>query len=127
VLLEYLRLYECALTERYYYLFSDSIRERALLSEAESKELTWNQTGEEYYDQLKKILLELNTARPTLERAIALHLDKVRLHALIGEIDCLVRASKDLRIATALGAEAAACFPRVQDAKSPLRDLTEEE
>lgn len=126
VLLEYLRLYECALTERYFYLFSDAIRERAVLAEAEGKEFDWNRVFREYFDQDRKIRMELATARPVLNRVIALHLDSGNLQALKGEIECLKRASQDIRIAAALSAEAAACLPRAQDAKGPLRDLLEE-
>lgn|GEM_PF-2319790 len=126
VLLEFLRLYECTLTERYFYLYSDVIRERALLAEEEGKELTRHQITVEDADQKRKIQMELDTARLTLERVIALHLDRAKLHAINGEIECLERASKDIRIATALSAETAACLPRIQDAKSPLRDLAEE-
>jgi len=120
VLLEYLREYECALVERYFYLFSDAIAEQGV--QTGNVAFHWNEVFEAYFKQYPLIRSELQSARPALHRTITLLHGNKSMHRISREVQCLYRASKDIRNAFALGAETAACFPRVQDAKDPLRD-----
>lgn len=127
VLLEYLRLYECTLQERASQLpvFAlMEVREKAI---AENKPLTSipvvSVTPEESR-QLKLISSEMALARPSLHRTLLFLASTMRLGSLGSEMDCLERASADLRNTLGLAAETSACLPRIWDARGALRNST---
>ena len=133
VLLEYLRTYECALTERRQFLSTkvrDDMRIHGslknnildLISFITSEESAFDK---EYEDQRSKIENELAISRPTLNRALRIVSGIGKMHTLEAEIECFQRASLDLRNSFALGAETASCLPRVWDAQDSLRDFKE--
>ncbi len=123
VLLEFLRTYECALAERYFFLFGDVIKELQDVFSRNDAELGWRHVMEELAEQERKIREEISVARPALERALTFASGKDRLGALNMEAECFYRSTLDLRNGLGAAAEAAACFPRVQDVKDPLRDM----
>ena len=125
VLLEYLRAYECALAERFLYIPAEVKTEeqrRAAQPDGmkmpQIPELTIISVG-----QMRQTLEEIAIARPTLMRALTFTSGLDRLGSLPGEVECLQRASIDIRNALALAADAGACFPRIWEAKDPLRDI----
>jgi len=125
VLLEFLRAYECALEERLYFLHPDALNEleSKLKAEGQMTETTLTQLLEETTEEDRIIAQELTTARATLNRSLAVLAGMNRLLPLHTELQCIERASIDIRNALALGAEAAACLPRIWNARDPLRDL----
>lgn len=66
---------------------------------------------------------ELATAEPALERVLTLMSADHRTAGLKTELQCLLRASTDLRNALALFSEAAACVGRLWDAQGIVRDF----
>ncbi|MFH0851196.1 MAG: hypothetical protein V1876_00400 [Candidatus Peregrinibacteria bacterium] len=127
VLLEFLRAYECALEERLYFLYPDAMKEleSKLEAQGEPTDITLGGLIMEVSEEDRTIAKELVTARPTLNRAIAVVAGLSRLLPLHTELRCIERASLDIRNALALGAEAAACLPRIWNARDPLRDLSQ--
>lgn len=125
VLLEFLRAYECALVERLYFLYPDALNEleSKLEEEGQPLEITLSLLAAEAADEDRTIMQELATARPTLHRSLAVLAGLDRLLPLNNELQCIERASLDIRNALALSAEAGACLPRIWNAKDPLRDL----
>jgi len=125
VLLEFLRGYECALEERLYFLHPDALNElKSILEEnGESTDVDLSQLATEVSEEDMTIATELATARPTLNRSLAVLAGLSRLLPLHTELQCVERASIDIRNALALGAEAGSCLPRIWNAKDPLRDL----
>jgi hypothetical protein len=123
VLLEFLRTYECALTERYFFLFGDVTKEmREIYTRKDNDDLLWSEVIREFVEQYRKIGFELAVARPAMHRVLTVTSGRGRLSGLDMEAECFYRATMDLRNAMSLAAEASACFPRVQDVKDPLRD-----
>ncbi len=116
VLLEHLRTYECALQKRNLHLSS------SVLNELSVNRAPVDNTArfDEETDQRTKMNHELRVARPTLERTLTLLGREWRTRQATADMYCLQAISLDLRNAVALGAEAAACFPRVWDARNPL-------
>ncbi|MDD5103013.1 MAG: hypothetical protein PHX93_01285 [Candidatus Peribacteraceae bacterium] len=125
VLLEYLRAYECALEERLYFLHPDAMKEleSKLEAKGESTDILLGGLIAEVAEEDRIIAQELVTARPTLNRSLAVLAGLSRLLPLHTELQCIERASIDIRNALALGAEAGSCLPRIWNAKDPLRDL----
>lgn len=130
VLLEYLRVYECSLARRSQFLPIDVHTEQGLtetLSDGSTHTvMRQGELTEESARQGEVIARELRTARPALERTLALIGTIDRLRPLSTEVECLKRASLDLRNALGLTAEAASCMPKIWDARGSLRDLTGE-
>lgn len=129
VLLEYLRVYECALHERERFLIPTVQDEKETVETDDDGKKTGTIATSELVDekdrQQKILTEELLTARPALERTIAFLGIIDRLRPLTAELECLKRASLDLRNVTGLTAEAASCMPKIWDARGSLRDLTE--
>ncbi|MDD5041126.1 MAG: hypothetical protein PHX87_00385 [Candidatus Peribacteraceae bacterium] len=125
VLLEFLRAYECALQERLYFLHQDAIKtlENASSAQGQDTAITLTQLITQVSEEDETIARELAVARPTLNRSLAVLAGLSRLLPLHTELQCIERASLDIRNALALGAEASACLPRIWNAKDPLRDL----
>lgn len=124
VLLEYLRSYECALQERLYFLHPDAQTELQFLLGNPEEGISLDKLVSEVSKEDRIIARELPTARLTLNRALAVLAGLSRLLPLHTELQCIERASLDIRNAIALGAETSACLPRIWNAKDPLRDLT---
>ncbi len=116
VLLEYLRTYECALRHRAQFLpvliATGATMERSALLK-------------ENVRQRSIIDRELSTARPALDKTIAFLGGIDRLRPLSAELECLKRASLDLRNTFGNFAGAAQCLPKIWDARGSLRDLAE--
>lgn len=66
---------------------------------------------------------QLLTAGPALERVLALMSADHRTAALKTELQCILRASTDLRNTLALFSEATACIGRLWDAQGVFRDF----
>ena len=129
VLLEFLRVYECALADHNFFLPMDVIQER-FEDEAAGGPLPFIIANFRFEDLLKEmgrrrrvIEEEIATARPTLERALVIVSSVIRFSFLDAELECLQRASLDLRNSLALAADASVCMPKGWDVKDPLRDL----
>lgn len=118
VLLEYLRLYECALNERVRAL---PVTVQQDLGPATSFDLS--PFTSEILRQQTSIQRELSVARPALHRTLRYLGGSERLRAIGTEFQCLERASLDIRNVLGLAAEASACMPRIWDARTSLRDL----
>lgn len=122
VLLEYLRVYECALNDR-----SEFLPNAVIEDEGEQSEDQWvigsSQFLREGPKQEDLIAQELLTARKALDRTLSFLGGIDRLRPLDLELECLKRASLDLRNTLGLTAEAASCMPKIWDARSTLRDL----
>lgn len=125
VLIEYLRVYECALLE--YSAFEAPLIVKEKTQEAGPggilQAYTYAKLLVDLLERAAVILSELKTARPTLYYTLNLISSYDRLRPLQAEIECVQRASLDIRNMTALTAEASACLPRVWSTKDPLRDL----
>jgi hypothetical protein len=127
VLLEYLRVYECSLAERSFFLpveiRNEELERRALLPGGLGANPLWyTDLFRMTFEQLTTIIEEFETARPTLERALSLAGTLNLARHFSDDIECLQRASLDIRNALALSADTAACMPRIWNAKDPLRD-----
>lgn len=121
VLQEYLRTYECALQEKRYFLPTS----RQSSSSSQGPELGYGRFVSEEQDDASVISRELASARPLLERTLSIVGGMDRLQPLSLDIECIRRASLDLRNTLGLTAEAAACMPRAWDVRGSLRDLKE--
>ncbi|MEI8229870.1 MAG: hypothetical protein WCG83_01910 [Candidatus Peregrinibacteria bacterium] len=131
VLQEYLRIYECALKERQYYLALDAQKwtadqqARATLGDTSAEvQMTLGSLGLEMSKQNAVIERELLLARPLLNRTLTVIAGLDRLLPLDASLQCIERASLDIRNAAGLAAEAGSCFPRISNSKDPLRDLS---
>lgn len=122
VLLEYLRTYECALQEKRYFLPTS----QQSSSSSSGPQIGYGRFVNEEQDDASVISRELATARPLLERTLSIVGGMDRLQPLSLDIECIRRASLDLRNTLGLTAEAAACMPRAWDVRGSLRDLKEE-
>jgi len=124
VLLEYLAGYECALWERRYFIstkvLSDELDIRNFLTLTPLQ--IWD-TLKEVDDQRTKIDRELVTARKIMNKTLVYLSGFTRLSQLDKELQCLQRASLDLRNVFSVAAESSSCLPRIWGAKDPLRDI----
>ncbi len=123
VLLELLRVYECALIERFL-IFGETLKETQDIYSELSETLWIYNYSQKLGAQWRKIGNELTVSRPTMNRALYLLSKTGNTQPLEDEIFCIYQASMDIRTAFTLGGEAAACMPRIQDAKDPLRDIS---
>lgn len=122
VLLEFLRIYECALKDRenfiYVYVESDHRRQQSHVQTYEERNVIAR-------SEQALLETELKTARPTLEKALQVVTGHNRLSQLDAELQCLQRASLDVRNAFSLAADTSSCLPRVWNAKDVLRNLSD--
>lgn len=129
ILLEYLRVYECSLLQRGQFLNVFILREQGTITtQPDGTDIQSMPSAELTAEQAKEremITHELLTARPALERTLAFIGGIDRLRPLSAELECLKRASLDLRNVTGLLAEASSCMPKMWDARGSLRDLPE--
>ncbi|TSC80514.1 MAG: hypothetical protein G01um101425_168 [Candidatus Peregrinibacteria bacterium Gr01-1014_25] len=111
VLLEFLRTYECSMTE--YQL------EKQLQQSGESTAVFVLRANSER----RTMREELQVARAAVGQTLVMLGGIGRLNPLLREFLCLERASIDLRNGLGLVAEASACLPRAWDARGTVRDL----
>lgn len=130
VAFEVLRSYECALFERRSTMISQVADELTFeklggissVSTGIDQAISFFDVSAEYLDQYNKINEELKIARPALEQTMRLINGNERTKILEAEVDCLQRASLDLRNVTSLAAEANACLPRIWNSRDVYRD-----
>ena len=133
VLLEYLRIYECALMEFDTFLYYDTYKEEAdeprEEDDGDSSFISFflSDLLEESAKRAGIINHERTIARKTLNRVLTLITTAERLRPLEAELECMQRMSLDMRNAASLTAEASSCLPRVWNAKDVLRDYPEED
>jgi len=131
VLLEFLRIYECALFDQNFhpYLVMDIIREKFEAAAGGGpmsfvlEDFVFEDLEREIIYRKRIIEQELATARPALERALVVVSSLTRLSPIDVELECLQRASLDLRNGLGLAADASICMPKGWDVKDSLRDL----
>lgn len=115
VLLEYVRVYECALNER-----------KNFLDVILPKEMNSTDTNVVYPEKAtEKAIIDHESAlaRPALDATLAILSGQDRLRPLALDIECLKRTSLDIRNILGLISQASMCLPRVRDARGSLRDL----
>lgn len=125
VLLEYLRIYECALMEFGEFLEFDSAKEE--ISKPNFLEMYLDELALESVERSAIIQEERVIARSTLHRVLSLIGNFGRMRPLEAELECTQRLSLDIRNIAALTAETSACLPRIWNAKDALRDYKEED
>lgn len=122
VLLEYLRTYECSLQEKKYFLYLSPLEQESGASSEPAKDLPLGDYVTQVTEESEIIERELASARPILERTLTLAGGLDRFRPLAMDVECINRASLDLRNVLGLTAEASACMPRIWDARGSLRD-----
>lgn len=123
VLLEHLRVYECALKERKKFLIQE-VQTDLDKNPDVSKPVTRPQVLTQTDKEQKQINDELVAARAALNRTLTIIGSLDRLRPISLELECIQRASLDLRNAFGLAADATACLPRIWDTRGSLRDLS---
>lgn len=119
VLLEFLRIYECALKIHRDFLDINIVNDNALRS---LLPFDLGQFGAEHKRRKQIIETELLIARSALERILMTTGSLDRLWPFLLDLECIERASLDLRNVTGLVSESASCMPRLWDARGSLRD-----
>jgi hypothetical protein len=125
VLLEYLRIYECALMEFDEFRYFDTTQEE--YSKPGVKDFFISDLMEETLRRESIIRRERIIARKTLHRVLSIIGTFGRLRPLEAELECTQRLSLDIRNIAALTAETSSCLPRSWNAKDALRDFEEKE
>jgi hypothetical protein len=118
VLLEFLRVYECSMNERKASL-------PIYIQRAGGAALEHGELNKKQSEEVRTMDEELTIARASLERTLALVGGYDRLRPLALDIECIKRASLDMRNVLGLAADASACLPRIWDARQSLQDLAE--
>lgn len=119
VLLEFLRIYECALKNHRNFLDINVIKESPLFS---NLPLHWQEFGAEHQRRQFVIQQELRIARSALERILFTIGSLDRLRPFLLDLECIERASVDLRNVLGLVSEGSTCLPRIWDTRGSLRD-----
>lgn len=128
VLLEYLRVYECALMEFDEFLYFDTTIEMGREDPSLGMfDIFMSDLMVEGQERAGLIAKERATARKILQRVLKLIGAFERLRPIEAELECMQRLSLDIRNVSALTAEASACLPRTWNAKDSLRDFPEED
>ncbi len=126
VLLEYLRVYECSLSERRNFLSTIVAKEFATAPTTAPNTLQQRIDYNETTDEQRRIIdYETAIARTTLNKTLIIVGGQDRLRPLGLDIECLKRVSLDIRNIMGLLSQASACMPRIRDARGSLRDLPE--
>lgn len=123
VLLEHLRVYECALKERKKNLMQE-VRTDLDNNPDVPKPVTMSQVLNQTSKEQKQIGDELVAARVALNRTLTIIGSLDRLRPISLELECIQRASLDLRNVLGLAADTTACLPRMWDTRGSLRDLS---
>lgn len=118
VLLEHLRVYECSLSEWNRFSFGSQVAGSSSSSVGTRIDTSFHRQAREQ----KLIQNELSIARPSLHRTLSYVGSALRLHPLSQNMDCLVRASADLRNVLGLAAETSMCLPRTWDVRQTLQN-----
>ncbi len=116
VMLEFLRVYECSMNEHLEYL--------PVTTRSGTNIGLWDLTMRSVNDGAT-ISRERIVARESLERVLSLTGGFDRLLPLSIDVECLKRASLDMRNTLGLASDISSCLPRVWDAKGSLRDAAE--
>lgn len=119
VMLEFLRVYECSLNEQ-------SLYKATRIKPDAGTTLDFQTLSIKMKEMQAEIDKEKLIARTAMERTLSIVGGYDRLRPLTLDIECLKRASLDLRNILGLAADASSCLPRIWDAKTSLRDLKEE-
>lgn len=119
VLLEFLRVYECALKQQRTFIDTNVVEDAPLFS---NLPLQWGEFGAERKRRETIIQQQLLLARTALNRILSTTGSLDRLRPFLLDLECIERASLDLRNVLGLVSESAACMPRVWDARGSLRD-----
>ncbi|MBI3336968.1 hypothetical protein HYZ98_05415 [Candidatus Peregrinibacteria bacterium] len=119
VLLEFLRIYECALKNHRTFLDVNIMNDAPLFSKLP---LQWPEFGVERKRRESVIEQELRIARSALDRILSTSGALDRLRPFLLDLECIERASLDLRNVLGLISEGSTCLPRVWDARGSLRD-----
>lgn len=129
VLLEFLRTYECALSDRNNFLSlavsGDNASSAASAGEDPGSMKIFDFIRQKT-EERRIIQHELDISRSTLDRTLLIIGGEDRLRPLSVDIECLKRVSLDIRNVLGLVSQASACLPKVRDARGSLRDLPEE-
>lgn len=119
VLLEFLRVYECALKQQRTFIDTNIVEDAPLFS---NLPLQWGEFGAERKRRETIIQQQLLIARTALNRILMTTGSLDRLRPFLLDLECIERSSLDLRNVLGLVSESAACLPRVWDARGSLRD-----
>tara|TARA_Y100000310_G_C20565110_1_gene755097 strand:- start:74 stop:865 length:792 start_codon:yes stop_codon:yes gene_type:complete len=127
VLLENLRIYECAMMEYENFLALDTTEEVSAEEFGDEPaprfwDFKFSDLTKESGKRLEVIVKERIVARETLHRTLSLVGAYERLKPMEAELGCMQLMSLDARNIAALMAETSSCLPRVWNAKDPLRD-----
>lgn len=126
VLLEYVRIYECALSERRNTLDIQILKDFANNSSSSSANglsMERDDMNTKDTEERLKIAKEIAVARPALDRTLMIIGGEDRLHPLSIDIECLKRTSLDIRNILGLVSQASACLPRIRDARGSMQDI----
>ena len=127
VLLEYLRIYGCALFEFNEFILYDTAEEEyEERGEIDFLKFFFSDLMTSALVRTETIQKEQQLARKALHRAITIMGAFDRLGPLDAELECMQRFSLDMRNISALTAETSACLPRIWNAKDSLRDYKED-
>lgn len=116
VLLEFLRIYECSMKERELY---HSVR---ILQDAD-RDMNPEEFQQKKSEELKVMQNQIEVSRKTLNRTLSIVAGYDRFKPLTLDIECIKRASLDLRNVLGLASDASSCLPRIWDVHQSLRDL----
>jgi len=133
VLLEYLRMYECALIELSLLLpvetqSEEGERNQQLfdLTFVSSTAIDRGTLLTHFMSDRKGLLKEIALARTSLHRTLSFMSGLDQLRPIDADMTCIQQASLDIRNSLALAADASSCLPRIWNAKDPLRDYYNE-
>ena len=120
VLIEWLRVYECAMKEEATFVAPHVEQEFIKHS---VKDATYGNHALEVKRRIAYIENALRSGRALTERLMTLIGGFSRLRPLAAELTCLERTSADIRNNLALLGDASTCLPRALNARGSLRDF----
>lgn len=126
VLLEFLRVYECSNLERARTIQVSVLNvSNGTMGTGTGSQEGWDrgEMNNEMQAQTRRIESELRLARTVTHRALSILGSLDDLRGISVEVECLKRASLDMRNVVGLAADASACLARVPG-RASLRDLT---
>jgi len=126
VLLEYLRMYECALIERSVFLASHTVMQEGRRNAAMGIGNPWifqlMLVANRAVTDRRIIMEELVIARRAIHRTVTFLSGYNRLSLIGMEMQCMQQGSMDFRNSMSLAATASSCMPRLLYHKDVLRD-----
>jgi hypothetical protein len=124
VLMEQLRVYQCRLREQLAFRWvKDDIGDLTRAGILDSSRVSLGTEWIAYSAQNAWVKQEFQEAPLALLRTLKFIEGEDRLRPLDDSLECLARASLDIRNTLGLAAEVSACLPRVWDARGTLRSL----